>query len=229
MNLPKERDYVKKKLSIALIVVAVIVGAVFAWRIAYSMRKNTDNLPALTTIAEMSESDVNGLLPGYKINQLREVWGEPDSSEDGTDGWQIGNTMLIVNYKNNGVVAICGLKDAGGASVEETESQTEPAVAHTLDCKSLQEACADGFNDPSKVTVLGGEWAYTADPNKYVALATVRYTDKDDEYETADFLMLGVFGGEIELYHMLNAHSPYTRENGLQEFGAVDGRRFPLE
>lgn len=111
----------------------------------------------------------------------------------------------------------------------ETEVQTEPAVAHTLDCESLQAACADGFIDPSKVTVLGGEWAYTADPNKFVALATVRYTDKNDEYETVDFLMLGVFGGEIELYHMLNAHSPYTRENGLQEFGAVDNRRFPLE
>ena len=111
----------------------------------------------------------------------------------------------------------------------EVVTATEPTVAHTLDCQTLQAACADGFIDPSKVTVLGGEWAYTADPNKFVALATVRYTDKDGEYETVDFLMLGVFGGEIELYHMLNAQSPYTRENGLQEFGAVDDRRFPLE
>jgi len=111
----------------------------------------------------------------------------------------------------------------------ELVPQTEPTIVRTLDCQTLQAACAEGFIDPSKVTVLGGEWAYTADPNKYVALATIRYTDKDDEYETVDFLMLGVFGGEIELYHMLNAHSPYTRENGLQEFGAVDDRRFPLE
>ena len=110
----------------------------------------------------------------------------------------------------------------------ETELQIQPTVAHTLDCHMLQKACAEGFIDPSKVTVLGGEWAYTADPNKFVALATVRYTDKDDEYETADFLMLGVFGGEIELYHCLNEHSPYTRENGLQEFGAVNSQRFPL-
>ncbi len=108
-------------------------------------------------------------------------------------------------------------------------TETEPAIARTLSCQTLQDACAEGFIDPSKVTVLGGEWAYTADPNKYVALATVRYTDKDDEYETADFLMLGVFGGEIELYHCLNEHSPYTRENGLQEFGAVDDQRLPLE
>ena len=61
----------KKKLTIAVIAVAVIVGAIFAWRVAYSMRKNTDNLPALTAIAEMSEAEVNSLLPGYKINQLK--------------------------------------------------------------------------------------------------------------------------------------------------------------
>ena len=109
-----------------------------------------------------------------------------------------------------------------------TVPQTEPATKHTLDLKTLEAACAEGFIDPSKVTVLGGEWAYTADPDKFVALATIRYTDKDDEFETADFLMLGVFGGEIELYHCLNEHSPYTRENGLREFGAVDDRRFPL-
>ena len=69
----------KKKLTIALIV-AVIVAAIFAWRVAYSMRKNTDNLPTLTAIAEMSEAEVNSFLPGYKINQLTTVWGEPDAS-----------------------------------------------------------------------------------------------------------------------------------------------------
>lgn len=111
----------------------------------------------------------------------------------------------------------------------ETEVQTEPTVAHTLDCKSLQEACAESFIDPSKVTVLGGEWAYTSDPDKFVALATVRYTDKDDEYVTAEIVMVGTFGGKTELFHHLNEHSPYTRENALREFGAVDDRRFPLE
>lgn len=109
----------KKKLTIAVIVVAVIVGAIFAWRVAYSMRKNTDNLPSLTAIAEMSEAEVNSLLPGYKINQLTTVWGEPDTSEENTVSWKIGDATLIVNYKNNGVVAICGLKDDSGASVGE--------------------------------------------------------------------------------------------------------------
>jgi len=112
---------------------------------------------------------------------------------------------------------------------ENSKPQPEPTIVHTLDCRSLEAACAESFIDPSKVTVLSGEWAYTADPNKYVALATVQYTDKDDEYETAEFIMVGTFGGKTELFHNLNEHSPYTRENALQEFGAVDGQRFPLE
>ena len=109
----------KKKLSIAVIVVTVIIGAVFAWRIAYSAHKSTDNLPALTSIPEMSESEVNSLLPGYKINQLTTVWGEPDTSEENTVTWKTGDSTLIVNYKNNGVVVICGLKDDSGVSVGE--------------------------------------------------------------------------------------------------------------
>ena len=107
----------------------------------------------------------------------------------------------------------------------ETESPNMPV----LTCKSLEAACADSFIDPSKVTVLGGEWAYTADPDKFVVLATVRYTDKDDEYEVAEIVMVGTFGGKTELFHHLNEHSPYTKENALREFGAIDDQRFPLE
>ena len=110
----------------------------------------------------------------------------------------------------------------------EAERQ-EPMDRPVLDCKSLEAACADSFIDPSKVTVLGGEWAYTADPNKFVALATVRYTNKDDAYETAEFIMVGTFDGKTELFHNLNDQSPYTRENALQAFGAIDVQRFPLK
>ena len=109
----------KKKPTIALIVIAVIAGTIFAWRIAYAMRKSNDNLPALAAIAEMSESEVNSLLPGYKIIQLEEVWGEADFSENGTASWKTGNVTLVVNYKSNGIVAICGLKDEKGASFGE--------------------------------------------------------------------------------------------------------------
>lgn len=109
--------YMKKKFMIALIAIAVIAGAIFAWRIGYLTRKSNDNLPALTTIAEMSESEVNNILPGYKITQLRGVWGGPDISEDSMDSWKIGHITLEVSYKNNGVVVICSLKDENGTPV----------------------------------------------------------------------------------------------------------------
>lgn len=135
------------------------------------------------------------------------------------------------------LTCILALAACSGGSEESKAATTEATVPtetvstplHTLDLKSLEAACAESFIDPSKVTVLSGEWAYTADPNKYVALATVRYTDKDDEFETAEIVMVGTFGGKTELFHHLNEHSPYTRENALQEFGAIDDQRFPLE
>ena len=49
-----------------------------------------------------------------------EVWGKPDNSENSTACWKLGNdTTLVVSYKNNGIVAICGLKDDSGASIGE--------------------------------------------------------------------------------------------------------------
>ena len=118
---------------------------------------------------------------------------------------------------------------AANTAVSAEAEHQEPRNRPVLDCKSLESACADNFMDPSKVTVLGGVWAYTADPNKFVALATVRYTVKNDAYETAEFVMVGTFDGKTELFHCLNEHSPYTKENALQEFGAMDDQRFPLE
>ena len=68
----------------------------------------------------MSEADVNSLLPGYHINQLREICGKPDTSENSTACWKRGNdTTLVVGYNNNGIVAIGGLKDDSGASIGE--------------------------------------------------------------------------------------------------------------
>lgn len=109
----------KKKMIVGLIAIIVVVGIYFAWHVGYSTRKSNDNLPALSSIAEMSESEVNNILPGYQIAQLREVWGAPDTTADGTDSWKAGNMTLVFNYKNNGIVSICGLKDENGISVGE--------------------------------------------------------------------------------------------------------------
>ena len=89
----------KKKLSIVLAIILIVAVGVAAWFFGYYNRKSNDNLPTLTAIAEMSEADVNSLFPGYHIDQLREVWGKPDTSEDGTVCWKIGDTTLIMSYK----------------------------------------------------------------------------------------------------------------------------------
>ena len=97
-HLTKECDCMKKKLSVMAVIILVLA----------------------ICCAEMSEADVNSLLPGYHIDQLREVWGKPDTSENSTACWKHGNdTTLVVSYKNNGIVAICGLKDDSGASIGE--------------------------------------------------------------------------------------------------------------
>ena len=113
----------KKKLSVMTVIILALAICVSAWFYGYYNRKSNDNLPTLTAIAEMSEADVNSLLPGYHIDQLREVWGKPDTSENSTACWKLGNdTTLVVSYKNNGIVAICGLKDDIGASIGEYQN-----------------------------------------------------------------------------------------------------------
>ena len=58
----------------------------------------------------MSEADVNSLLPGYHIDQLREVWGKPDTSENSTACWKLGNdTTLVVSFYFYGFVGFCGV------------------------------------------------------------------------------------------------------------------------
>ena len=110
----------KKKNSVVLVIIVAVALCVSAWFYGYHNRKSNDNLPTLTAIAEMSESDVNSLLVGYKINQLREVWEEPNYSEDSTDYWQMGDVTLVVSYKNNGVVVVCGIDNERDVAEEDS-------------------------------------------------------------------------------------------------------------
>ncbi len=100
----------KKKLLIILAIVAALAICIFAWFYGYEHRKSNDNLPALTTIAQMDEAELNKILPGYRIHQLIEVWGDPDFSQGNTGRWEIGNKSLIVSF-NNDLVADCRLED----------------------------------------------------------------------------------------------------------------------
>lgn len=102
----------KKKLMIALIVFAVIIGAFFAWRIAYSAQKNTDNIPTLALVSNMEDIS---FLVGYLSNQLITVWGEPDEETPTTIGttlmmWEFDDKKLIVHIDSNNKVASYELK-----------------------------------------------------------------------------------------------------------------------
>ena len=172
-----------------------------------------DSLPDGFSCAGMVEAVDNEHTPeseyqGARVERGQEIYALPGVHD-----------RIYVKYENG--YARFSLR-------KENESYAEQTSRPVLTRQSLEAACADGFIDPSKVTVLSGEWAYTVIPDQFVALATVRYTNKDNEYETADFVMVGVFDGEIEWYHCLNQHSPYTRENALEVYGAIDDQRFPL-
>lgn len=98
----------KKKVIVALTVVVIIVGLIIAWRVAYSMQKNTDNIPNLAMVSEMDDAS---FLVGYRSNQLITVWGEPDEKTPTTVGstlltWQIDDeTTLTVHVDSKNKVA----------------------------------------------------------------------------------------------------------------------------
>ena len=109
------------------------------------------------------------------------------------------------------------------------KQQTAPESIIIPTCRSIEEKIADDFIDPSTVSVLSGEWAHTVDPNRFVAVVSVNYINKFNEYETAEYVVLGTFEGEAHTRHCLNQHSPYTKENVLEAYGAIDNQRFILE
>lgn len=107
-NESKEVLPMKKKLTIAVTVIAIIVVAAFAWCIGYANHKSTDNLPTLAMVAEMEDAS---FLVGYRSNQLITVWGEPDEKTPTTIGgvllsWKIDDeTVLRVHIDDKDKVA----------------------------------------------------------------------------------------------------------------------------
>lgn len=90
-------------LSLALVLTISLAGC---------GKNNIEKLPSLETIAEMDEGDVNSILPGYKIDQLKEAWGAPNDSDEQTNVWYLGDVRLIVNTNWLGEVTVCGLDKA---------------------------------------------------------------------------------------------------------------------
>ena len=86
---------------------------VAVWFFGYHNRKSNDNLPNLTSIAQMDEAEVNKIVCGYRREQLVEVWGAPDESSSTEDIWIIEDSItLTVNYHNsNDKAVICDLSN----------------------------------------------------------------------------------------------------------------------
>lgn len=103
----------RKKLTTLVAVIVIIALAIVAWFYGYHNRKSNDNLPSLTSIAQMDEAEVNKIVCGYRREQLVEVWGSPDESSSTEDIWIIEDSItLTVNYHNNNDKAVvCGLSN----------------------------------------------------------------------------------------------------------------------
>ena len=65
----------KKKLPVIAVIILVLAICVSAWFYGYYNHESNDNLPTLAAIAEMSEADVNSLLPAtvYKGNIIKNL------------------------------------------------------------------------------------------------------------------------------------------------------------
>ena len=94
-----------KKLIIILLTVVLMMSLIACGK------KNVEKLPNLETIVEMDEGDVNSILPGYTIDQLKEAWGASNDSDEQTDVWYLNDMRLVVNHNWLGEVVVCGLEE----------------------------------------------------------------------------------------------------------------------
>lgn len=102
----------KKWLKWICLVFILLLCCATIWRVAYHRAKSTDNLPALSALADADEGDTNALLMGYKQSQLISVWGEPtETVNDNELIWEIDpQRRLHVFVNNRGIVSIIALE-----------------------------------------------------------------------------------------------------------------------
>ena len=71
------------------------------------------SIPTLTEVSQMGYEEVNEVLSGRTINELRGAWGDPIDSDENGDSWQVDSSMIItVKYDvstNSGIVERCEL------------------------------------------------------------------------------------------------------------------------
>lgn len=82
------------------------------WTI-FEKQRNQQNIPTLAEISQMKYEEVNEVLSGRTINELRDAWGDPIESNEYGDSWQADSSMIITvkydEYTNSGIVESCEL------------------------------------------------------------------------------------------------------------------------
>ena len=70
-------------------------------------------IPSMSEVSQMGYEEVNEILSGRTINELRGAWGDPIDSDENGDSWQVDSSMIItVKYDvstNSGIVESCEL------------------------------------------------------------------------------------------------------------------------
>ncbi len=68
-----------------------------------------NGLPSYDSLNGMSDYDITQALLAAEKQQLHEAWGEPASTKDHADVWEISRGVLLkVQYDENGLVTDCG-------------------------------------------------------------------------------------------------------------------------
>lgn len=137
----------KKTLTIvlALVMVVALVGC---------GKKNIEKILSLEKAITMDEGDINSVLPGYTLDQLKEAWGTPDDSGEEKGIWYLNDMRLIVNCNWLGEVVVCGLeKSSQGQKPSNHDEKTIEAEIMNIENGSYW-VNVDGENVKAPITHL---------------------------------------------------------------------------
>ena len=69
-----------------------------------------ENIPTIREVSQMKYKEVNEVLSGKEIQEIREAWGEPAEHDQNEDVYQLDESMLLmITYTDAGVVESCEL------------------------------------------------------------------------------------------------------------------------
>lgn len=136
----------------------------FTFVLALAGCNSRKNIPTLAEVSQMKYKEVNEILSGRTINEVRDAWGEPTDSDDNGDSWQVDSSMIIlVKYDENtdsGIVEscelVCGTSLAPAESNDELPDKEVFAATNIFTTESKPLAAEDGL---TIVNILeNGSW-----------------------------------------------------------------------